>query len=79
MLVERGHNINDTNLEGDTALILISKSGVKDNIRVIQKLLELKCDAGIENNKNQSFYSIVHNEALKANFESTSVNKIYHI
>jgi hypothetical protein len=73
MLVERGVNINEVNGEGDTALIMVAKLGVKDNIRIIQKLLELKCDASIENNKNQTFYTIVHEEALKANFEPDSV------
>ena len=73
MLVDKGININEVNGDGDTALILVAKTGVKENIRIIQKLLELKCDASIENNKNQSFYSIVHEEALKANFEPDSV------
>lgn len=79
MLVERGLNINETNNEGETPLILVAKSGVKDNIRLIQKLLELKCDASMENFKNQSFYSIVTNEAVKAHFECNSVSYVNHI
>ena len=75
MLVERGVNINEVNNEGDTALILVAKSGVKENIRIVQKLLEMNCDATIENLKGESFYSMVHGEAVKSNFEADSVFK----
>ncbi len=73
MLAEKGINVNIQNKEGDTALILCAKNGSKENIRIIQKLLNFKADPNIENFKNESFYSIISLEAEKENFMCNSV------
>jgi ankyrin repeat protein len=71
MLVDKGMNINCKNNEGDTPLLIATKRGIKENIRLIQKLLELKCNTEIINNSNECFYSLVHKESL--NFDCDSV------
>ena len=68
LLSEKGIDINMTNNDNDTALILAAKSGIKDNIRLVQKMIELKADPYIENKKGESFYSIVSQEAIYNNF-----------
>lgn len=68
MLGERGANLNIQNNNGDTPLILCAKNGGKDNIRIIQKLLELKADPNIKNKDNETFYSVLGLEALKENY-----------
>jgi ankyrin repeat protein len=75
MLVEKGININVQNSEGDTPLILCAKNGGKENIRIIQKMLEMNADSNIKNNKEESFYSIMNDEAEKEKFEYNSVRK----
>jgi ankyrin repeat protein len=78
MFGEKGMKINIQNNEGDPPLILCAKNGAKENIRIIQKLLELKADSNIKNKKGESFYSILNEEAKKENFECNSVIiKIY--
>jgi ankyrin repeat protein len=62
MLAEKGIDINNTNLDGDTCLHLCAQNGAKENIRIIQKLLELKADPNIKNLKGESFYSLLGNE-----------------
>lgn len=57
-----------TNNDCDTPLILAAKNGIKDNIRIVQKMLELKADPYIENKKGESFYSIVSQEAVYNHF-----------
>jgi ankyrin repeat protein len=63
MLAERGIDVNLKNSEGDTALNLCAKNGAKDNIRIIQKLLEFKADPSISNHQGQSFYEILGQES----------------
>jgi ankyrin repeat protein len=64
MLAEKGMDLNMQNNDNDTALILAAKNGIKDNIRIVQKMLELKADPFLENKNGESFYSIVSQEAL---------------
>jgi ankyrin repeat protein len=66
MLTEKGIDVNIRNNDGDTALILAAKNGAKENIRLIQKLLESNSDSGILNNKGQSFFSVMGEEAKKS-------------
>lgn len=73
MLYEKGIDINIQNNDGDSPLILSVKNGAKENIRIIQKLLEMKADANIKNKKGESFYSILSHEAEKEKFEYNSV------
>jgi ankyrin repeat protein len=73
MLTERGSNINIRNRSGDTPLITCVKNGGKENIRIIQKLMEMKADPSIVNNEGESFYSILSNEAEKINFVEDKV------
>lgn len=68
MLGEKGCNVNIQNNSGDTPLIMCAKNGAKENIRIIQKLLEIKADPYIENFAGESFYSILSSEAEKQNF-----------
>lgn len=69
MLAERGINLNMQNNQGDTALNICAKNGAKENIRLIQKLLEFKCDPNIPNNKSETFYTILSVESEKEKFE----------
>jgi len=68
LLADKGLNLNITNDDNDTALILAARNGIKDNIRIVQKMLELKADPFIENKKGESFYSIVSQEAVYNHF-----------
>ena len=79
MLADKGININVQNNEGDTPLILCAKNGAKDNIRIIQKLLEINADSNVKNRKGDSFYSILSEEAEKEKFECNSVNFVLFI
>lgn len=72
MLAERGIDVNLQNSEGDTALNLCAKNGAKDNIRIIQKLLEFKADPSICNYQGQSFYEILSQESER-NTEFTDI------
>ena len=74
MLAEKGMNVNIQNKDGDTALNLCAKNGAKENIRIIQKLLEFKSDPLIENNKEETFYTILSLESKKENYKIDSVN-----
>jgi len=67
-LADRGIDLNMVNNDSDTALILTAKNGIKDNIRIVQKMLELKADPYIENKQGESFYSIVSQEAKYNHF-----------
>jgi ankyrin repeat protein len=73
MLGEKGININAQNKEGDTPLILCVKNGAKENIRIIQKLLEMNAESNIKNKKGESFYGLLNDEAEKEKFECSSV------
>ena len=72
MLIDKGLNINLINNNGDTPIILLAKNGTKDNIRIIQKLIEYKPNLDIENNNKESFYSIINDEAIRENFKFES-------
>jgi ankyrin repeat protein len=61
-------DLNMQNNDNDTPLILAAKNGIKDNIRIVQKMLELKADPFLENKSGDSFYSIVSQEALLNKF-----------
>ncbi len=79
MLGERGINVNIQNNEGDTPLILCAKGGARDNIKIIQKLLEFKADSIIKNKIGQSFYTILSEEAEKENFDCESQGVTHYI
>ncbi len=73
MLGDKGININVQNNEGDSPLILCVKNGAKENIRIIQKLLEMNADSNIKNRKGDSFYSLMSEEAEKEKINCDSV------
>jgi ankyrin repeat protein len=73
MLRERGIDVNMKNNEGDTPLILCALNGAKENIRIIQKLMEMNADPKLKNNKGETFYSILSDEAVKEKFQYNSV------
>ena len=79
MLGEKGININLQNNEGDSPLVLCVKNGAKENIRIIQKLLEMSADSNIKNRKGDSFYSLLSEEAEKEKIECNSVNFVFFI
>ena len=72
MLAEKGININIQNRNGDTALNLCAKKGAKENIRIIQKLLEFKSNPLLENQNQENFYSILSVESKKEKNEINS-------
>lgn len=65
MLTERKIDLNLRNHSGDTALHTCVHTGAKENIRIIQKLLDYNADANILNNHGQSFYSLLGEEFEK--------------
>jgi ankyrin repeat protein len=88
MLVEKGMDINSKNNEGDTSLHLCAQNGAKENIRIIQKLLEFKADPNITNSKGENFYSLLghemeekfsNSEIISEQFQQTERNKNNHL
>lgn len=75
MLGEKGLNINHQNNNGDTPLLVAAKLGAKQNIRIIQKLLEFNANKEITNNNKESFYYIIGKESLSSNPITTQIHK----
>jgi len=73
MLGDKGIDVNVKNNEGDSPLLLCVKNGAKENIRIIQKLLEMNADSNLKNRKGDSFYSLLSDEAEKEKIECNSV------
>lgn len=53
-LIEQGIDLNETNENGETALILLCKRGIDSDNLIISKLLESKCDVNVKNNYGTS-------------------------
>lgn len=64
MLSDKGLSVDTCNANGDTILLLAGKLSIKDNLRLIQKLLELKADPTRRNSKGECFNSVLSEEAL---------------
>lgn len=65
MLHEKGMNINKTDKDGNTILLLSAKNGIKNNYRLIRKIIDIGGDLFLKNNKKESFYDYLYSEAMK--------------
>lgn len=70
LLIEKGINVNIKNKEGNTALMLCASNNPKENVRIIQLLLNSKADADLINNEGDTFYSIMGKEAKNNHYKS---------
>lgn len=60
-------NINEKDIDNNTILLKVCKLGIKDNLRLIQKIIELGGDPNITNVDGDNYYSIIKNEAVTNN------------
>ena len=75
MLSDRKINLNTINNEGNTPIMLVALNNPNENVRLLQKLLSLNCIVdGIVNNKGQSFYSILGEDAIKNHFGGNDID-----
>ena len=75
MLSDRKINLNTINNEGNTPIMLVALNNPNENVRLLQKLLSLNCIVdGIVNNKWQSFYSILGEDAIKNHFGGNDID-----
>ena len=69
MLSDKNINLNIQNNDGNTPIMLVALNNPNENVRLLQKLLSLNpIIEGIVNNKGQSFYSILGEDAIKNHF-----------
>jgi ankyrin repeat protein len=74
-LIEKGINLNIQNNDGNTPIMLVALNNPDENVRLLQKLLSLNpIIEGIVNNKGQSFYSILGEDAIKNHFGGKGIN-----
>ena len=75
MLSDKKVELNIRNNEGNTPIMLVALNNPSQNVRLLQKLLSLNCIIdGIVNNKGQSFYSILGEDAIKNHFGGKGIN-----
>ena len=67
ILYEKGMNIDTRDKDNNTILILSALDGIKKNLRLIKKLIELGANQENKNNNNQSFNSLAYKEAMNNN------------
>lgn len=77
-------NINEKDIDNNTILLKVCKLGIKDNLRLIQKIIELGGDPSITNVNGDNYYSIIKSEAITNNEflgflkEKYKTNKLIH-
>ena len=75
MLSDKKVDLNVRNNEGNTPIMLVALNNPSQNVRLLQKLLSLNCIIdGIVNNKGQSFYSILGEDAIKNHFGGKDID-----
>ena len=75
MLSDKKVDLNVRNNEGNTPIMLVALNNPNENVRLLQKLLSLNCIVdGIVNNKGQSFYSILGEDAIKNHFGGNDID-----
>ena len=75
MLSDKKVDLNIRNNEGNTPIMLVALNNPSQNVRLLQKLLSLNCIIeGIVNNKGQSFYSILGEDAIKNHFGGKDID-----
>jgi ankyrin repeat protein len=76
MLIEKGVDVNCKDKQGNTALMVAAKKNPKENVRLIQMLIEKGGNVDDVNNEGDCFYSLLGKEAVKNGFVSGGNNDI---
>ena len=76
MLIEKGVDVNCKDKQGNTALMVAAKKNPKENVRLIQMLIEKGGNVDDVNNEGDCFYSLLGKEAVKNGFVSSGNNDI---
>ena len=76
MLQEKGLSIDISNNNGDSILLLCAKDGIRNNIRIISKIIELGASKTVKNKDNECFNSLAYEQILKdINFTNNYYNQ----